>query len=394
MTTKFFSRVGPTGGATGPPHEELERQQAVVARLLGRDPGATVSFIELHDAGIEFPASVVSELELAGAPIERCSIDIDGARRPGVRLDPSRAFELAPAAAQDARGAAAQEAAVRLRAPALRLPGVPVSAIVAVLVSGALVLALVLLVLGAAGTGKTRVLDASRAPALASARSQSSAAHKAATPARAPGTDAHAPGSSDHPSAPMSATTRQTASTPATAPGSSRTSALGSPPAKSSPATATPQDGAPSSPQPRSSAPSSGVQPAGGGTAAPAARAGTPAAATGGAAATQPQGPVSVALAAQLQTRGHALLEAGAYTQAASLQSRALAATGESLQSCLQPAGEACLIYAYALYDLGRALALEGQPAAAVGVLQRRLLIDNQREAVAAELARVRAQAG
>jgi hypothetical protein len=46
----------------------------------------------------------------------------------------------------------------------------------------------------------------------------------------------------------------------------------------------------------------------------------------------------------------------------------------------------ASLIYAYALYDLGSALRLHGQPAAAVPVLQRRLQIDNQRPTVQAQL--------
>jgi hypothetical protein len=65
---------------------------------------------------------------------------------------------------------------------------------------------------------------------------------------------------------------------------------------------------------------------------------------------------------------------------------RWLAATGERLQDCLQPASETCLIYAYALYDLGSALRLHGQPAAAVPVLQRRLQIDNQCPTVQAQL--------
>jgi hypothetical protein len=62
--------------------------------------------------------------------------------------------------------------------------------------------------------------------------------------------------------------------------------------------------------------------------------------------------------------------------------------------SLRQPVGESCLTYAYALYDLGRALALIGHRAEAVSVLERRLQIDNQRATVAAELERARAQAG
>ena len=41
---------------------------------------------------------------------------------------------------------------------------------------------------------------------------------------------------------------------------------------------------------------------------------------------------------------------------------------------------------ALALYDLGRAVRLSGQPQAAVPILERRLQIDNQRSTVDAEL--------
>ena len=91
-------------------------------------------------------------------------------------------------------------------------------------------------------------------------------------------------------------------------------------------------------------------------------------------------------LAAQLDAEGHDLLEAGRYGAAIGALQRTLEATGERLQDCLQPAGETCLTYAYALFDLGRALRLEGHPAAAVAVLQRRLQIDNQRATVQAQL--------
>ena len=45
-----------------------------------------------------------------------------------------------------------------------------------------------------------------------------------------------------------------------------------------------------------------------------------------------------------------------------------------------------CLTYAYALYDLGRAVRLTGESQAAVPILERRLQIDNQRWIVDAEL--------
>jgi hypothetical protein len=96
--------------------------------------------------------------------------------------------------------------------------------------------------------------------------------------------------------------------------------------------------------------------------------------------------PVSATLAAQLDAQGHDLLGVGRYGDAIAVLQSALAATGKRLQDCLQPTSETCLIYAYALYDLGSALRLDGQPAAAVPVLQRRLQIDNQRPTVQAQL--------
>jgi hypothetical protein len=98
--------------------------------------------------------------------------------------------------------------------------------------------------------------------------------------------------------------------------------------------------------------------------------------------------------AAQLQAHGHELLEAGQGRAASARLSAAIAATGARLSECVEPASNACLTYAYALYDLGRALALEGRSAQAVSVLEQRLRIDNQRGVVASELRRVRASSG
>jgi hypothetical protein len=104
--------------------------------------------------------------------------------------------------------------------------------------------------------------------------------------------------------------------------------------------------------------------------------------------------PVSPALAAQLDIQGHELLGAGRYGDAIAVLERTLAATGEHLQNCLVPTSETCLTYAYALYDLGSALRLDGQPSAAVPVLRRRLLIDNQRPTVRTQLELAIAQTG
>jgi tetratricopeptide (TPR) repeat protein len=109
--------------------------------------------------------------------------------------------------------------------------------------------------------------------------------------------------------------------------------------------------------------------------------------------AAPPATAVSPALAAQLETRGHALLEAGQPAGAIPVLQQALAATGENVAGCVEPVRETCLHYAYALYDLGRALLLDHQPAAAALILERRLRISNQREAVQSELQRARQQA-
>src|SRR5438270_65103 len=82
------------------------------------------------------------------------------------------------------------------------------------------------------------------------------------------------------------------------------------------------------------------------------------------------------------QARGHALLEAGQAESAVPVLQQALAASGESPAGCVQPVSETCLSYAYALFDLGRALRLDHQPAAAALILERRLQIANQRAIV------------
>ncbi|HEX4563278.1 MAG TPA: hypothetical protein VH115_02385, partial [Solirubrobacteraceae bacterium] len=106
--------------------------------------------------------------------------------------------------------------------------------------------------------------------------------------------------------------------------------------------------------------------------------------------------PVAVAerspapVASELQARGHRLLESGQERAAAARLSEALAATGERTSDCIEPASEACLTYAYALYDLGRALAREGRAAQAAAILEQRLRIDNQRATVALALGALR----
>jgi hypothetical protein len=76
MSTKFFSHKqvvqNPQSVDDATDIGALEQQQALLVGALRRAVGQPVSYDELRDAGIEFPASVVSELELAGLPVERC----------------------------------------------------------------------------------------------------------------------------------------------------------------------------------------------------------------------------------------------------------------------------------------------------------------------------------
>jgi tetratricopeptide (TPR) repeat protein len=94
----------------------------------------------------------------------------------------------------------------------------------------------------------------------------------------------------------------------------------------------------------------------------------------------------SVLAATQLEARGHKLLGEGHYAAAIGDFRAALAASGQSSTRCGVPGSEACLTYAYALYDLGRALRLAGKPGSAVPVLTKRLRINNQRRTVKNEL--------
>ena len=103
---------------------------------------------------------------------------------------------------------------------------------------------------------------------------------------------------------------------------------------------------------------------------------------------------MSPALAAQLEARGHELLQADEPKSAVPVLKEALAATGENLDSCVEPASETCLTYAYALYDLGTALRLDRHPVAAVPILEQRLQIANQRPTVQDELQLARQEAG
>jgi hypothetical protein len=94
----------------------------------------------------------------------------------------------------------------------------------------------------------------------------------------------------------------------------------------------------------------------------------------------------SASRATQLQAEGHQLLAEGRYAAAASDLRKAIVASGGSTSRCQEPSSEACIAYAYALYDLGRTLQLQHDPGAAVPILNQRLRIDNQRSTVQAQL--------
>jgi tetratricopeptide (TPR) repeat protein len=288
----------------------VERQQAVLLEMLRRAAGAPVSYAQLQDAGIEFPASVVSELELAGVSVERCDVHERGGRRlAGVRLDPRREQSEIPgqqseiptqppaSALRDARTSVARlRQALGERVAKLSLPAA------ALLAAGRVVIVLVLVV----SSGGGRALNVA-------------ATHRKQRPAVSAAARSHVPAASE------------------------RGSAAG------------PQ----ARPTPRA----------------------TPT-------------PVSPALAVQLDAHGHEMLEQGRYGEAIALLERTLTASGENLQDCRQPASETCLTYAYALYDLGRALRLDGDASAAVPVLRRRLQIENQRPTVQAKLELALARTG
>jgi tetratricopeptide (TPR) repeat protein len=87
--------------------------------------------------------------------------------------------------------------------------------------------------------------------------------------------------------------------------------------------------------------------------------------------------------ATNLQLQGHQQLIAGSYPSAIS-----------TLQQALHSSSPGSLTYAYALYDLGRALMLSGDPHAAIPVLEQRLKIPNQTPVVQQTLDQARRQAG
>ncbi len=313
---------------------------------LRRAGGAPVSYAELRDAGIEFPASVVSELELAGVPVRRSHAGAGGGKGVvGVRLDPADdpdrehpeppvadrpGREDSGSAIADRRGREDSGSAVADRSTE------PKSS-------------------DPSGWGGVRVYRASTAGTVVLSALDwfSRAGDKGWRAVRSPRA-ALPTASVGRWVAPLAllATIAVVSAFVLIGPtggGSpTRRSVAHRPPSRALAATGH----------------SRAVTPA------------QPAART----------PVSPVLATDLETRGHGLLQVGRYGDAVAVLRRAVLATGERISACLEPDSSSCLTYAYALYDLGRALRLSGDAAAAVPILERRLRIDNQRAVVQAEL--------
>jgi tetratricopeptide (TPR) repeat protein len=79
------------------------------------------------------------------------------------------------------------------------------------------------------------------------------------------------------------------------------------------------------------------------------------------------------------------LIQQGRYAEAIPVLRRAAASF---------PSGTTDINYAYALFNLGHALRMSGQPEEAIPILERRLRIPDQTETVQAELTAARAAAG
>lgn len=371
MSAKFIS-----GGSSESQPPVLEEQQALLISALRRARGAPVSYGELRDLGIEFPASVVSELELAGMTIERCFGGATPAERRviGVRLRPAdadpevlaavepRPPQPAPAVERPEPAPAAAPAPAPKPEPVDPAPEpafepIPVSAADPP---------------PAAGWGPVRVHRVWRASVLGELALAWLLGARAAVARTVGRTGARTSG---RPSARVAAPLALLVAAGVII--ALVLTGLGGASAGTHTTAVVHHRGSSSSSRPLT-----------------AAHAQTRTVAVAPKHAPSPPTPVSPTLATELESQGHSLLEAGQYASAVPVLKRALEATGESASACTQPASTTCLIYAYALYDLGRALRLSGNSAAAVPILEARLQIDNQRPTVEAELQLAREQAG
>jgi hypothetical protein len=58
----------------------FDDQQEHLLSILSRRVGEPVTYDELRDAGLEFPAGLIAELELAGVEVDRCRVAVPGGR--------------------------------------------------------------------------------------------------------------------------------------------------------------------------------------------------------------------------------------------------------------------------------------------------------------------------
>jgi hypothetical protein len=323
------------------PLEPRDQQQAKLVDSLRAAAGAPVGFDELRELGIERPAVVCYELEAAGLPITLTRAP-DG-RSTGARLDEPEPEEPAPTPNDwPSRLPALDVETVKRRlAPRIARVGRGAAAVVR----------------ARARTGSASVRRSTRARharAWLAGRTRRARQHPRVRTAGAPMLAAVA----------LLAAFAVTAILVITSPG------WGGHPATRARAQVRGSHGTLAEPAPRRSSPTPG------GGAAP-----VPPASVQGAPVK-----VSPADAAALQATGHQQLAGGRYPQAIGSLLAAIRAGGQSLSGCTEPTTEACLTFAYALYDLGRALRLDGDPSAAVPVLRERLRIHNQRPVVEQEL--------
>jgi hypothetical protein len=315
-------------GGPGP----LDEQQAQLVERLRADGGAPVGFDELRAIGIENPALLCYELAAIGLPVTRTGSAGEGMPAMSVRLGPER--EQQPTAGLLGTLTPDPEQAVDVHAPAPRARRRPLDTAAAGALTGLTSVRATAGRLGLRARGAARDVQPSRAvPVLALAVTVAAVIAIVLT---------HEEGSrAEHPRVEG-----------ARAPG------------LRSPISAQVQRQSHPAPAPTAVAPRIPAIPG---------ASGTPT-------------HVSPAAAVAFEAQGHQLLSRGSYATAVGLLLAAIRDSGQSLIGCVEPASESCLTFAYALYDLGRALRLQGRDSEAIAVLSDRLRIDNQRPTVQHEL--------
>jgi hypothetical protein len=307
---------------------QLDEQQAQLVERLREADGAPVSFDELRAIGIENPALLCYELAAVGLPVTRTSSPGEGMRALSVRLEPERQQQPAPEPPSTQTSDAGE--AVGEVAPAMRARYRPLDAAAAGALGGLASARASAARLGrAAGDVQpSRVISILALAVTVVAVIAIVLAHQAGGGAGR----VHAAGAGGFARRP---------SISAQAPVQSR--------------------------------------------AAPATSAGSPGVT---ASLNNPRMPthVSADAAVAFEAQGHQLLSEGSYATAIGNLLAAVRDSGQSLVGCIEPASEPCLTFAYALYDLGRALRLQGRDSEAIAVLSERLRIDNQRPTVEHEL--------